>query len=229
MKGANKRKKVPTPSMRMSLERQTQTSPTLDVEEEEEDEESGSGGGDRDEDAGSVASSSKSSRDPTKPRRTSTRNEDKSQGDLDDLFQGASQQAQSHDPNTFVVVPKRRDSRSGGSCEIANEDLYGVSRGKCNECGLCDVYMTAASGLPSCYRILCLYCGCPPAYHEARRSENGAEIIEAPRSNSDIFAGQASSKTGKIRKKNRKRLTKGERKARKVDRKGSKDVLVRDD
>jgi len=227
MKGANKRKKVPTPSMRMSLERQTQTSPTLDVEEEE-DEQSGSGEGDRDEDAGSVASSSKSSRDP-KPTRTSTRNEDKSQGDLDDLFQGASQQAQSHDPNTFVVVPKRRDSRSGGSCEIANEDLYGVSRGKCNECGLCDVYMTAASGLPSCYRILCLYCGCPPAYHEARRSENGAEIIEAPRSNSDIFAGQASSKTGKIRKKNRKRLTKGERKARKVDRKGSKDVLVRDD
>ena len=47
----------------------------------------------------------------------------------------------SHDP-----VPKRRDSRSGGSSEVANEDIYGISRGKCNECDQCEVYMTAASG-----------------------------------------------------------------------------------
>ena len=58
----------------------------------------------------------------------------------------ASHQAPIHDPDTFLVAPKRQNSRSGSSSEIINEDLYGVPRGKCNECGLCEVYMTAASG-----------------------------------------------------------------------------------
>ena len=61
-------------------------------------------------------------------------------------FQVVNQQVPTHDPDTFLVVPKRRDSRSGSSSEIANEDLYGVVRGKCNECGLCEVYMTTANG-----------------------------------------------------------------------------------
>ena len=65
--------------------------------------------------------------------------------------QVAGRQAPSPHQDTFVVVPKRRDSRSGSSSEIANEDLYGVSRGKCNECGLCEVYMTAASGKNALY------------------------------------------------------------------------------
>ena len=77
MKGANKRKKATReapkvdPETTVSLE--CPTSPP-DVEEEEEDEREG----DRNDDADSVASSSKSLRD-RKPRRTSTRNEEKSQ------------------------------------------------------------------------------------------------------------------------------------------------------
>ena len=80
MKGANKRKKASReapkvdPETTVSLE--CPTSPP-DVEEEEEDERS-EGEGDRNDDADSVASSSKSLRD-RKPRRTSTRNEEKSQ------------------------------------------------------------------------------------------------------------------------------------------------------
>ena len=82
------------------------------------------------------------------------------------------------------------------------------------------------AGLPtqSCYRILCLYCGCPPAYHEVRGSRKAAK-----RSNSDNFvAGEASSKKGK---KNKKRLPKREKKAigTKDVRDGGKNVLPRDD
>ena len=60
---------------------------------------------------------------------------------MDSNDKAVSSQPPGHDP-----VPKRRDSRSGGSSEVANEDIYGISRGKCNECGQCEVYMTAASG-----------------------------------------------------------------------------------
>ena len=81
MKGANKRKKASReapkvdPETTVSLE--CPTSPPDVVEEQEEDERS-EGEGDRNDDADSVASSSKSLRD-RKPRRTSTRNEEKSQ------------------------------------------------------------------------------------------------------------------------------------------------------
>ena len=75
------------------------------------------------------------------------------------------------------------------------------------------------AGLPtqSCYRILCLYCGCPPAYHEVIGSTKAAK-----RSISDnIAAGEASSKKGK---KKIKSSHKSEKKA-----VGQREDLSRDD
>ena len=185
-------------------------SPQEAGEDEDDDEQGGSGDGDRHDDADSVASSSKSLLD-RKPRRTSSRIEDKSEIKLDEkIFRSrtTSRRAPSHDQDTFLVAPKRRNSRSGSSSEIVKEDLYGISRGKCNECGLCEVYMTAASGSPtqSCYRILCLYCGCPPTYHEVQGSQKAAKR----RISDNLVIVEASSKKGK---KNKTRLPKSDKKA----------------
>merc|ERR1712117_709216 len=216
MKGESKKKASKETASKIDRDRGASRSSSLDVVVEEDGEERRGNGRRRDDDINDSPHNSPS-QDIHLPhidltKRSSTRKKDKAQMDSND--KAVSSQPPGHDP-----APKRRDSRSGGSSEVANEDIYGISRGKCNECGQCEVYMTAASGLPtqSCYRILCLYCGCPPAYHEVIGSTKAAK-----RSISDnIAAGEASSKKGK---KKMKSSHKSEKKA-----VGQREDLSRDD
>ena len=44
--------------------------------------------------------------------------------------------------------------------ETMTRDIRNVTRGQCQTCGDCDGFISVTA------RVLCDYCGCPPAHHE---------------------------------------------------------------
>ena len=53
-------------------------------------------------------------------------------------------------------------------------DIRNVHRGQCQACGDCEAFISVSG------RVLCDYCGCPPAQHENLATENkkvGAVVV----------------------------------------------------
>ena len=45
--------------------------------------------------------------------------------------------------------------------ETMTRDIRNITRGQCQACGDCDGFISVNA------RVLCDYCGCPPAHHES--------------------------------------------------------------
>ena len=56
-------------------------------------------------------------------------------------------------------------------------DCYCVTRGRCSGCEQCEAFMVADVTFAADVRVLCLYCGCPPAKH-ARVAEVEPEKVD---------------------------------------------------
>lgn len=74
----------------------------------------------------------------------------------------------------FKVASLSRKRKRSAS-ESMTRDIRNIPRGHCNACGDCEIFTIENRG-----RVLCDYCGCPPAHHEnlvkkARKSRTTSE------------------------------------------------------
>lgn len=85
----------------------------------------------------------------------------------------------------FKVSLSRKRKRSAS--ESMTRDIRNIPRGHCNACGDCEIFT-----IENRSRVLCDYCGCPPAHHEnlvkkARKSKSRT-ASEADADQSDLSA-----------------------------------------
>lgn len=74
-------------------------------------------------------------------------------------------------PGTPVIPPVINSSLSGSSSP--SHDLHRCLRGRCLACDECPAYICLSA------RVLCDYCGCPPARHQRESGDSALEDLTA--------------------------------------------------